>query len=842
MNDKIDGEKKDINNIENEKKVVPSVLDASDETVLIEKEIAKKELSQEIKDTIEQTPFEDPITRSFFDEWTEVNDSIHPVFIDREEWDEENFLMNEDEVENEQINKDIETKRNNIQTWAESKGLEEKLKDSNFKNKKYNILYLPKDLQLWEMIKVFSAVDQNTFNDPELIKRKGTEIIELGNKFENAGIYLAQRLDVVDKGKEMAQGMAEEFYNYGQALTTGKKDEPINIEQIQEQDLKPKETAQLDKWLLGEKQYKKRIESLKRKYNVTRKQDIPPEELEKERQHLMKVVFNGLQRKTKYFEDQNHPWVGDYGVYGKFQNKVGSKIKKAIEKPHEELLGSIFDRGMDTLINNLKIDKGLEEAGEKIKEAGERVIDAIGFDKLKAELDEVRESGDKKLISEKESLAIDKIQEELVRLNDQHMDNFFNIKKMALVDRANCVGAAILGSQLMDALGINNLLVHLPIHLSNIAVTSDNKVLWRNMRYRPGNQELKNNDITGVKVKDIVKYSKDHEKHDILTAFPKSERLQKDLPWLRKGQYCSIGIIHPKDARQTEIMKSFASFTLVAEQKKPAEARKMLLEAIEINPNTPDLLYQTAQTMYASRKNDKNYDSEQVISLCRRAIKLEPKSPHAYTTLYNTYLDLGDKISAKKVLEKIGKVGRQDYKKYHHYAQGLLFGFEDYEECLKAIENTEALLNLEDSEMESVTQQADIVRRQISWQKAYALGELKRYEEALEAANYAIEIGTSNATLYDVKGTAEIHAGLYEDAIESSEKQLELNPNAINSYIDMGHALFKLERYQEAKKAYEKFIPWGRKMEKQNAGHAEILKPIFERCERDLIEIEKKLI
>ena len=41
----------------------------------------------EIQPVIEQKPFENPAVQSFFAKWCEINDSIQPQLIDRDEWE-----------------------------------------------------------------------------------------------------------------------------------------------------------------------------------------------------------------------------------------------------------------------------------------------------------------------------------------------------------------------------------------------------------------------------------------------------------------------------------------------------------------------------------------------------------------------------------------------------------------------------------------------------------------------------------------------------------------------------------------------------------------------------------
>jgi tetratricopeptide (TPR) repeat protein len=94
------------------------------------------------------------------------------------------------------------------------------------------------------------------------------------------------------------------------------------------------------------------------------------------------------------------------------------------------------------------------------------------------------------------------------------------------------------------------------------------------------------------------------------------------------------------------------------------------------------------------------------------------------------------------------------------------------------------------------------------YRKGNALFDLKRYEEALEAYEKAIELNPEDAAdAWNGKGSALEALGRYEEALEAYEKAIELNPeDAADAWYDKGDALFDLKRYDEALEAYEKAI------------------------------------
>ncbi|TSC62716.1 MAG: hypothetical protein G01um101448_265 [Parcubacteria group bacterium Gr01-1014_48] len=89
-------------------------------------------------------------------------------------------------------------------------------------------LFIPKDLQLWEMVGVMEVVHRDTFAaKPERQDMAKKKLLELGTTFQNTGIYIMQRLASIEQGKEIANALAIELYNYGQWLIDGTNAEKL---------------------------------------------------------------------------------------------------------------------------------------------------------------------------------------------------------------------------------------------------------------------------------------------------------------------------------------------------------------------------------------------------------------------------------------------------------------------------------------------------------------------------------------------------------------------------------------------------------------------------------------
>ncbi len=234
---------------------------------------------------IEAKYFEQPAIQTFFAKWCEINDSIVPQFVDRAEWSKKDFL------------------RPNVEGG--------------------NTLFLPKDLQLWEMVDVIEEVDRDTYaSNPDFATSKKEELRNLGEMFRNTGVYIAQRVDGIDQGKSIAKNLAQDFYSYGSALSLGERPKPANLTEIAEIELTTDRVDQVDRWLAGDKLYEsRRAKAEKRILEDPERRD---EILEEERQKGLAQFFRIAEAK---------PWEKVTPIKEAFLNKIENQIQKAVETP-----------------------------------------------------------------------------------------------------------------------------------------------------------------------------------------------------------------------------------------------------------------------------------------------------------------------------------------------------------------------------------------------------------------------------------------------------------------------------------------------------------------------------
>ncbi len=392
-----------------------------------------------IHKTVEKKSFKDTPVQVFFTKWCEINDSIVPEFITRDDW----------------------------QQRKASSGILEK----NQQGEK-QILFLPDDLHLWEMMDVIKTIDYDTFTrKPEKREQKANEIKELGKTFEKAGFYIFEYSQYLKKGKDIAEKIAKSFYQYGLSLQNGNKsmkDIPENL------NLSRDDKTKLDKWFLGEDVYQKRIKRIG--------EDKTNYKIENFRKNILSLYFGAL-AKTGFTEDtdKEKSWETKVGPIQKLHNKTREQITKAINTPEREMITTVFRRGVEKLVTEMKEFGWRTSVNNFLKNLGfdsifeqKKLYDALKIDELKKELETLRLDGNIAKISAKELEIAKKIQKAVSSFPYKSSSN--NPSEILQNQFINCVGASMLGGGLLDEVGIKYLVADLPGHSTTVLITSDGKL------------------------------------------------------------------------------------------------------------------------------------------------------------------------------------------------------------------------------------------------------------------------------------------------------------------------------------------------------------------------------
>ncbi|MBI2057980.1 MAG: tetratricopeptide repeat protein [Candidatus Yanofskybacteria bacterium] len=585
----------------------------------------------EIQSIIEQKPFENTAVRAFFKKWCEANDSIVPEAVSRDDWEQK-----------------------------DAKDILEKRPDGK------QTLYLPHDLQLWEMVGVMEVVDRDTFAvEPERQIQKKKELLALGKLFQNSGRYIAQRLDSIEHGKEIASALAEEFYNYGQSLVVGKKAEAVvNLEDIASNNLTPSEVEEVDRFLAGDNLYKSRQARAEKArggkwaklFNMA--QDKRGEFYEAERRKTLAQFFRAsekafeLKQKTKNLDlktdkTELKPWQNDAPVHQMFLEKVERAISQKIETPKRELVGSIFRRGMELLYKSMPFDT----LPEWVKNAylhwdnGENTLrEALQIDRLKTELEDVRQSGSIVKISDMEQKITDKIQGVVSRFTYKSMAS--SPSEMVASQLINCVGASVLGGALMKEVGLNYLVGHVPEHSILFLITKNGHVEWRDMLSAKFNEELTDEMITGRKkdgsritVKDIAEFSRNPKPRGLTFALTKSK-----MTWLKKWQRQDVTVFEAEYGQKVQVLSNMGA--ALFDLGRYEEATEVYRWAIAVDPEYVYAYNNLGSALFLLGRY------EEATEVYQQGIAVDSEFAQSYDGLGSALLRLGRNIEAIETFRK----------------------------------------------------------------------------------------------------------------------------------------------------------------------------------------------
>ena len=526
----------------------------------------------EIQPVIEQKPFESPAVQSFFQKWCEINDSIQPQIIGRDDW-----------------------KKRGI------KGVLEKRPDSK------QTLFIPEDLQLWEMVEVMEVVDHDTFAaKPERQTEAKEKLVSLAKTFQNAGTYIAQRLEGIAEGREIAEALALEFYEYGQSLVKGERSETApDLNQVASQSLTLEDTERLDRFLAGDTLYEARQKRVERA--IAKDSSKKDELYEAERQRTLSQFFRvaekafTLESKSTDGELQESatqlkPWQSDAPIHSAFLAKIEKAITQKIETPKREFEMAIFRRGLEKLVGEMKergwkhgVNSLFEKLGINLRLEQRKIADALNISQLRTKLETVRQTRDASKISAKEREIADKIQKAVGSFPYQEDAN--NPADMVANQYINCVGASTLGGALMKEAGLNYLVGDVPEHSITVLVTADGKIFWYDMLGTLFNgKEIKDSDLRGtngggnqITVKDIVDFSRNP------STSPGGMRMEIPSLWYRLnmgklGKFPNpyFTVFPPEYGQQEQILNNTGS--ALSDLGRHEEAVEAYRQAVAVDP------------------------------------------------------------------------------------------------------------------------------------------------------------------------------------------------------------------------------------------------------------------
>lgn len=421
---------------------------------------------------IEQTPLQEEPMQNVLAKWFEIHDSIHPSYVSRQEWNERN---------------------------KQGKGF---LKNNQDNTK---TIFLPTDLHLWEMFGVIEEIDKDTFiNKPEIWQEKKREFQDLGKMFRNSAIYMAQRICHIQEGRSIAEKIVQEFFAYGNALSLGYMDEKSNeipIGRISLNPITPEDTEKVDKWL-GGKLYRSRI--TKAQTEITKRKPEKANQIIESLRRSTLTQFFRIAEKTLALNQKQSSSIS-VPAHTAFLNRIREKIQGRIEEPKKEFYTSIFHRGLEKLLNEMKITPSMRRSINRRKEGiieslnlseNSNLADTLDLEGLKKDLHKIKMTGNIREISEKEIEITGIIQNAISKFSVRSLAN--NPTEMVVDMNTNCLGRVMLVGALMREIGINYMVANIPNHITIILITSDKRVFWKDtlpVRFVNENGELVKEDF-----------------------------------------------------------------------------------------------------------------------------------------------------------------------------------------------------------------------------------------------------------------------------------------------------------------------------------------------------------
>jgi len=543
--------------------------------------------------TIHKTPLKSLKAQNFFRIWCHANDSITPTFLSRED------------------REDLKVKN----SWEILSPLE---------NDTY-ILALPEDLHLWEMPEIIVFID--SLESPQKALSRQALIQDLARNLMLAANYLTEHLPLLEgKAKVLALELSLSWSWY--ALRLG-ADERVP--------LTPQNEAMVEKWLLWETAYQKRLERLAL---------LPSEEIPIAKALSLKKVLHALTREGTKHQETFRRHVSSTT---KLQQTVQNRILKALQTPQKEFLESLFHRGMMLLTTKIAPTPEMWEVWNSLQDPTKNILipktlyELLEIPQKKAELDLLRASDNLEVLGQKEREIAQYIQSFVSRYpyEDENKGNGSPESPAVILKKRflNCVWASVLGGGLLDHLGINYVHVDLPSHSATLLLTSDHKVYWQD--FTPLDEGFGEQD-------DELNYTELTPK--ILIApcdfwnLPEGWLPFGFRPELYDGAFEFLTAFPPHQGFQCHILNNLAVYLEQQDQTKEA------LVASKWGMNLGlcfSSLHNTLWNVY-----DELHKPEKAIDAYMEGIRQSSEMIESYLGLWNVYLEQEDFKKAKQVLRK----------------------------------------------------------------------------------------------------------------------------------------------------------------------------------------------
>ncbi len=218
------------------------------------------------------------------------------------------------------------------------------------------------------------------------------------------------------------------------------------------------------------------------------------------------------------------------------------------------------------------------------------------------------------------------------------------------------------------------------------------------------------------------------------------------------------------------------------------KALEAFARALEMEPENSDYEVDQAQVLLALKQE------KQALEACERALHLDPGNASAHCVQGKIYGELGLDEAALRCYDHAIELDPRS--PLYHYSRGdALRWLGRDREALDAYNYAQAL--------KPATRKAYV---QIVGARSIVCYNLKRYDEALECCECALEMGTDTPVIHFYKGQALFQLQRYHEALDAFDRVIALDPEFTHSHANRGHTLYCLERFTEALEAFDRAL------------------------------------
>ncbi len=531
-------------------------------------------------------------------------------------------------------------------------------------------LKVPSEMRLWDIIGITEEIDNDAFkNNPEIIEGKKELIEKSGDFFFDINKYLEMEMGNIDEknGRMIAQSMSQMCEDYGEKYFSRIKKED-EMKDLKEKDLSEEEIEKVEKFIFGENLYNSRFGKVE-----------DEEEIKKIREKTLNQFFRVAQKSFELEKKElkenipANPLMDSTPIHSKFLENIRESLISKIEKPKEEMIRSIFQRGLELLNNNLEASRPevrqklreIEEFKNKIENGYLKLRDIVGIEDLKKELAEIRERGKIEEINEREKEIASKIKKAVSSYG--YKSSWDNPSKIVEDEEMNCLGFAEVGGRLYQEAGLSNGIINIKGHVLSCWADSENNFYWNDLRdggsdfgYLVKNEDLegKNSDGGDIKIQDLIDAMSGDFDGSLIVGLKPAAKNSHDFYGIEKQFLFSdsprFRINNLENGALTRLLSNSARRLLDDLKREYSKALaneidELLKYSLRIDGNNVDAMHILADLHFVNYektedKEDKGLNKEMGIKYLKKSLKLDKNDPHAIFRLAEvlSFLDKKD--------------------------------------------------------------------------------------------------------------------------------------------------------------------------------------------------------